>query len=205
MAYSVVCISATDGALGEEIGTRVASGLGYRLVNEQIVVDAADEAGLHAHVVADVEQRRSVVDRVIHQLLSGSSSAPAAGGSKPKEEDMRGVIRGVIEDIGERGSAVIVSHAASHALGYRADTLRVLITAGADSRRDRVMAAQNVSDKEAEKRVARGDANRADYIKRFYGVAAELPTHYDLVLNTDRLSADQAVDLVVGTASSSGG
>jgi hypothetical protein len=202
MAFSVVCVSATDGALGEEIGTRVASGLGYRLVNEQIVVDAAEEAGIHAHVVADVEQRRSVVDRVIHQLLNSSASAPAPGASKPSADDMRGLIRGVIEDFGERGSAVIVSHAASHALGYRADTLRVLVTAAPDTRRERVMAAQNVSDKEAEKRITRGDANRADYIKRFYGVAVELPTHYDLVVNTDRLSADEAVDLVVRTASS---
>jgi hypothetical protein len=202
MAFSVICVSATDGALGEEIGTRVASGLGYRLVNEQIVVDAAEEAGIHAHVVADVEQRRSVVDRVIHQLLNSSASAPAPGASKPSADDMRGLIRGVIEDFGERGSAVIVSHAASHALGYRADTLRVLVTAAPETRRERVMAAQNVSDKEAEKRIARGDANRADYIKRFYGVAAELPTHYDLVVNTDRLSADEAVDLVVRTASS---
>jgi cytidylate kinase len=202
MAFSVICISATDGALGEEVGTRVASGLGYRLVNEQIVVEAAEEAGIHAHVVADVEQRRSVVDRVIHQLLNSSASAPAPGASKPSADDMRGLIRGVIEDFGERGSAVIVSHAASHALGYRADTLRVLVTAGPQTRRDRLMAAQNVSDKEAEKRIGRGDANRADYIKRFYGVAAELPTHYDLVVNTDRLSADEAVDLVVRTASS---
>src|SRR3954452_6203208 len=202
MAFSVICVSATDGALGEEIGTRVASGLGYRLVNEQIVVDAAEEAGIHAHVVADVEQRRSVVDRVIHQLLNTSASAPAPGASKPSADDMRGLIRGVIEDFGERGSAVIVSHAPSHALGYRADPLRVLVTAAPETRRERVMAAQNVSDKEAEKRIARGDANRADYIKRFYGVAAELPTHYDLVVNTDRLSADEAVDLVVRTASS---
>jgi hypothetical protein len=202
MAFSVVCVSATDGALGEEIGTRVASGLGYRLVNEQIVVDAAEEAGIHAHVVADVEQRRSVVDRVIHQLLNSSASTPAPGGSKPSADDMRGLIRGVIEDFGERGSAVIVSHAASHALGYRADTLRVLVTAAPETRRERLMAALNVSDKEAEKRITRGDANRADYIRRFYDVAAELPTHYDLVVNTDRLSADEAVDLVVRTASS---
>jgi cytidylate kinase len=201
MSYSVVCISATDGALGEDIGSRVANGLGFRLVNEQIVMEAAGEAGIQAHVVADVEQRKSVVDRVISQLMSGAAAAPASGGSKLSSENMRGVIRGVIEDIAERGNAVIVSHAASHALGYRSDTLRILVTANPDTRRDRIMTARGVNQKEAEKRVARGDANRADYIKRFYGVAAELPTHYDVVVNTDRLSADQAVDLVVRAAS----
>ncbi len=58
-----------------------------------------------------------------------------------------------------------------------------------------------MSDKEAEKLVARGDANRADYIKRFYQVAAELPTHYDIVLNTDRLAVDEAVEIIVRAAS----
>ena len=31
---------------------------------------------------------------------------------------------------------------------------------------------------------------------RFYGENAELPTHYDLVVNTDRLSSEEAVELV---------
>jgi cytidylate kinase len=44
------------------------------------------------------------------------------------------------------------------------------------------------------------DAARADYLKRFYGVAHELPTHYDLVVNTDRLSSDQAASLLAHAA-----
>jgi cytidylate kinase len=115
---------------------------------------------------------------------------------------MRGVIRSVIEDIAAAGEAVIVSHAASHALADRPDALRVLVTAGPDTRRERIAAAASLSAKDADRRVTRGDANRADYIKRFYGVSPELPTHYDLVINSDRLSADRTVDLIVRAASS---
>ena len=208
MAYNVVCISATDGAMGEEIGPRVAEGLGFRLVNEQIVREAADAAGVQAVTMADVEQRRSLLDRVIHQLLASASAGDAYGYSPmpvvdtgPTAEDLRGVIRGVIEDFGARGSAVIVSHAASHALAGRGDTLRVLITAEPASRAERVKAAHKLSDGEAQKRIARGDANRADYIKRFYGVSPELPTHYDIVINSERMAVDQAVDLIVRAAS----
>ena len=35
-----------------------------------------------------------------------------------------------------------------------------------------------------------------DYLKRFYGVAVELPIHYDLVINTDALSVEQAAALI---------
>ena len=45
-----------------------------------------------------------------------------------------------------------------------------------------------------------GDANRADYLKRFYGITQESPGDYDLVVNTDRLGAEGAVQLVVQAA-----
>lgn len=208
MPYKVVCISAADGAMGEQIGPQVAGELGFKLVNEQIVADAAEQAGIQAHVMANMEQRRSVVDRVIHELLGRAApggiahgfATPAAVEPDPSPESLRGLIRNVIEEIAAGGDAVIVSHAASHALATRSDALRVLITAGPDTRAVRIHAARDVSEKEAEKRVARGDANRADYIKRFYGVSPELPTHYDIVLNSDRLSVEQAVDIIVRTA-----
>jgi cytidylate kinase len=46
----------------------------------------------------------------------------------------------------------------------------------------------------------RGDSNRAAYLKRFYGIVQESPADYDLVLNTDRLGPEGAVQLVVQAA-----
>jgi cytidylate kinase len=37
-------------------------------------------------------------------------------------------------------------------------------------------------------------------LKRFYGISRELPTHYDLVVNTERVGADRAVDAIVAAA-----
>ena len=45
----------------------------------------------------------------------------------------------------------------------------------------------------------------ADYIKRFYGISSELPTHYDLVVNTDRLAPQAAARLIVHAAGGSPG
>jgi hypothetical protein len=52
----------------------------------------------------------------------------------------------------------------------------------------------------AEKTIKSSDAARADYLKRFYGVK-ELPTSYDLVVNTDALSLERAADLIAHAAS----
>ena len=116
----------------------------------------------------------------------------------------RGLIRSIIEEVADAGNAVIVSHAASMALGQREDVLRVLVTASTQVREQRLAAALGIDEKEAAQTVKRSDAGRADYIKRFYGISAELPTHYDLVINTDQLSPEDAAQLIVQAAGGRG-
>ena len=48
--------------------------------------------------------------------------------------------------------------------------------------------------------VGLGDAARRDYLRRFYSIRSELPTHYDLVVNTDTFTVEQAANLVVQAA-----
>ena len=44
--------------------------------------------------------------------------------------------------------------------------------------------------------VAQSDRNRRDYLRGFYAVREELPTHYDLVINTDGLTPEEAGEIV---------
>ena len=114
---------------------------------------------------------------------------------------LRALIRQAINEKADAGQVVIVSHAASYELGSRPDVLRVLVTAPTKVRTDRIAVAEGLDAKKASKSIASNDAGRADYLKRFYGVDAELPTHYDVVLNTDGLGAEAVADLVVHAAS----
>jgi cytidylate kinase len=73
----------------------------------------------------------------------------------------------------------------------------VLVTASGPTRQRRLAASLRVDEKEAARVMKRSDAGRADYIKRFYGIGAEHPTHYDLVINTDKLTPDDAARVIV--------
>jgi hypothetical protein len=207
MEHRVVCISASDGSWGEDVAPLVAGKLGFQLVNEEIVARAAEEAGVTASVAAGVEHRRSLVSRLLEEMPAGAAGAAALGGyvalpqdAGPSSDALRALIRAAIEEIAARGDAVIVAHAASLALTGHDHTLRVFVTASTDTRRDRLAEAQELTSKKAEKLVARLDANRADYLKRFYHVGTELPTHFDLVVNTDRLGPEQAAEMIVQAA-----
>jgi cytidylate kinase len=83
------------------------------------------------------------------------------------------------------------------ALAGREDVLRVLVTASPDTRARRVAEAGKVDARQAAKLMRDEDAARDDYLARFYGVDRELPTHYDLVVNTDVISPDRAADLLL--------
>ncbi len=123
--------------------------------------------------------------------------AEALGYGQPASDELRGLIRSVIEDTATSGEVVLVSHAASLALGDRDDVLRILITAPTPTRQRRLASTLGVDEKEAARVIKRSDAGRADYIKRFYGVGAELPSYYDLVINTDRITPDAVARLIV--------
>ena len=98
------------------------------------------------------------------------------------------------------GQAVIVAHAASMALSGREGVLKVLITASPEERAERLVWANGLERGTAEAAVRNSDRERADYFRRFYALEQELPTHYDLVINTDQIVPEQAVNLIVAAA-----
>ena len=209
MPAKVVCISRTLAAGGEEIGQAVAERLGWRVIDAEIVQRAAEKAGLDASKVAQTEQRQPLIRRLISliafaeppqdlapQYYSAFPEAAFAVG-QTLEERMRGLIRAVIEEVAGEGQAVIVAHAASMALAGREGVLRVLITASAEERANRMVWASGLEAGQAEAAVRESDAERVDYFRRFYELDEELPTHYDLVLNTDQLPPEAAVAAII--------
>jgi len=187
----------------------VADKLGYRLVDEEIVLQAAESNGVSVEELADAERRTKVIDRLTRNLAAAGGSAgfmtvgagafDMSGGTDPKS--LRALIQRSIHETAERGDVVIVSHAASYALTGRDNVLRVLVTASPETRAGRAAEEGTLDSKKAAKAIAESDAGRAAYLKSFYRVADELPTHYDLSLNSDSLSVAMMSDLVVRAAS----
>jgi hypothetical protein len=188
MAATVVCISRTMGALGEDVGRLVADKLDFDYVDEDIVSRAAERGEVTAADVSDAERRQSLLRRVLTELGTGSGVETYGLGSVPGgnlPDDIRSLIREAIEEAAGRGKVVIVAHAASFALAGREGSLRVLVTASPETRAGRY-----------EGSIKDSDTARADYLRRFYGVEHELPTHYDLVINTDVVTVERAADLI---------
>ena len=206
---SVVCISHATGSGGSEVGRLVAERLGFRYVDEDIIAQAAAKGGVDPGDLADEERRKSWLARALDEFGRGASGEawallgpmPPAPGQASSGEELRALIREAIEETAAQGKAVIVAHAASHAIGRREEALRVLVTASAGTRAARLCEAEKLEEAAASRAVKDADAARADYLRRFHDVDDEQPTHYDLVVNTDQLSLEQAAVLVSSAAS----
>lgn len=208
MAARVVCISAVLGAGGDEIGRLVAERLGFSYVNDEIIARAAEKGGVTPAEVASAEERQSALERILAELgrsampetlaLSGFTRMEADEG---EAGDLRGLIQSVVVETASRGSVVIGAHGGSYALAGQPGILRVHVVASLETRIGRLAESSGVDAKGAEKEIKDSDRARAAYLNRFFSIKAEHPTHYDLVVNTDSLSPEQAAGLVGEAAS----
>jgi cytidylate kinase len=198
-AIDVVCISRAAAAGGEDIGRAVAARQGLQYVDDEVIRLAAERAGIDAAVIAEVETPKSLVMRLIDAIdaLGNTVTQPGAWLTRPSQKALRALIRDTVHLVADRGRVVIVAHAASMALGPRPGVLRVLVTGTPESRVERLVQSGLLKEQDAAATIQESDRSREQYLETFYGVREETPTHYDLVINTDRLGIDQAVNVVI--------
>jgi cytidylate kinase len=201
----VIAIARQVGAAGEDVARAAAVRVGFRLIDYQVIQEAAREAGVSPETVSEAEHTPSLLTRIL-ESLARNPSMPVAAWADPlplstnplfTSADFRKFVEQVIRNIAEQGDCVIVGHAAQVILRSRPDTLRVLITGSPQHRAPRIMAGMSVDEKTALKTVERTDNERLDYFRRFYDTGWLTPCVYDLCINTDEITPEDAAELVV--------
>lgn len=177
--------------------------LGFRYVNNQIIYLAAEAAGVSAATIEKTEHSPPLIERILQYIGTTTIEAGHAAYVPPAAEPSvayERLIERIIRETAAAGDVVIVAHGASVPLAGLPGLLRVLITASPDVRTTRMSETAGISEGEARKMIERSDRERRDFLQRFYEVKEELPTRYDLVINTDLISADAAAGLIVEAA-----
>jgi cytidylate kinase len=78
--------------------------------------------------------------------------------------------------------------------------VRVHVTASPETRTDRLRAGKLLDPDGAARAVAESDRGRHRRLRRFFDIDHELPTHYDLVVDTDTLRVEHVVAAIAAVA-----
>lgn len=204
MGCKAVSISRTMGAGGEEVGRSVAAELGFRYVDNEIITQAAERAGVSPEVVEQNERTQPLLIRILDAIAKAPAEPEAMMAQAKNPVDLTSAYEDLIEqaivETAQKGEVVIVAHGASIPLAGMSGVLRVFITASESVRADRIAEQDNLDQKQALSKIKDSDRERRRYFERIYEQREELPTHYDLVLSTDVLTTEQAAQIAVAAA-----
>ncbi len=183
----VVTISRSFGSGGGEIARRLASNLGYQIFDREIV-DVLTQEGRFRKAIIDSldESDRSSFEDWVDTLLRGKLA--------DKSDYLRTLV-GVIGSIAIHGHAVIVGRGANFILDPDRG-LNVRIVAPLAQRVETICRLRALPYDEAENLVHRTDRDRATFIRHQFDHHPDDPLTFDLLLNTDGIGVEAAVNLI---------
>jgi cytidylate kinase len=183
-----ITISREAGALGTAVAAEVGRLLGWPVYDREILEKIAQELKRPAHQLAAVDERPvSWLEDSLAMLLA---EYPVSADTYLK------YLLATVRGLGAAGRCVIVGRAANFILPA-ATTVRVRLVAEPADRARVVADRLGVGRAEAEAWVEKTDRERLRFVKRLFNKDAADPHQYDLVLNTSRLTVEEAAGVIV--------
>ena len=183
---AIIVISHQMGAGGPEVGMALAQRLGYRYVNQELLLDAARRYGL-------AEERLSHLDESKPTLFERFDT---------ETRQHITVLQTTLLEFAELDNAVLMRGGGQWLLRGVPHALRVRIMAPFEHRvkqwikRTAEMTGETPNQRAAADFVRRDDAEKSGRMKYLYEVDVADPTLYELIVNTEKLRYDAVVDVV---------
>jgi cytidylate kinase len=183
-----ITISEMIGTNGEKIARRVAEALNYIFWGEKELFQAASEMGFFSDIKKWDEKAPAFLERFFSE--------------KPKI--YLNHLQSVIYEIAKKHNAIFFGRGGQFLLQSFDCAFHILVTGSMEKRIQRVMEEKQVGREMAEKMIDRSDHDKKNFIMFAYDEDWLNLQLYDLILNTDKLSVDSAVKLIVEAAQSDG-
>ncbi len=179
---NVITVSRQYGAGATEMARMLAGRFGFRVIDNELLSMAAEQSGLDLAKIERVyEQRPSFQDLRIY---------------KEQSEKYVQAVNQVLDDLVKAGRVIIVGRGVNLALLNARNVFNLRVVADFTSRLQRVMARESVNEVEARRRITEADYAREAYYRYLYNVMPDDPLVYDLILNTSRLTLEEAAAMI---------
>lgn len=184
----IITVSREFGAGGSRVAARVAAELGFQLWDHELIAHLARRAEADVQLIRQLDERkRDLLDDVIATSIHGGR---VSGGT------YRCLLTRTIAELAERGGAVIVGRGANFLVSHE-EALRVRVICPFRERVERYGTRERVEWARAARYVRSKDRERERFVRQLVSEDAADPSHYDLIVNTLDLDADDAARLVI--------
>jgi len=194
----VITIDREYGAGGADIAKRVADRLGWKLWDRLLTDEIARLMDCDCGAVEKHEEKRDpLYYRLFKAFLRGShEGVQNVQRMKMVDTDcIREVAERVVRRAADEGDCVIVGRGSAYYLQSRRDAFHVFVYAPIEDKVRRLRAAGK-SDREAAELAETVDRDRADFIKRYFGVEWPDRHRFHLMINS-AVGEDVAVETIL--------
>ena len=177
---AIITISREMGSGGIPIAHKVAEQLGYKLIDGEAIMEAAKSYGLSPEAVEQADEKPPhFVDTLDSKQFL----------------DLH-LIELIILEAALKGNVVIYGRGGQDLLKDISSVLRTRIIAPFEDRVERWAEREWLDPDRARYLVRKSDQQRAGFIKYYFDRNWEDSVHYDLIINTQRLSEETAVKII---------
>ena len=205
--HLIVTISREIGSGGRTVGRKLAEKLGVRYSDKDLINALREQFNLTTSSIEELkgEKKNWLADFIKwvapmpkqNMLVNDESKFAREFRSNVTTDDVFKAETEIIKGIAEEGPCVIAGRSGFFVLDEYPDKIDIFITASRENRIDRVMRKQHLTEEQAAALIDSIDQSRENYVQRYTGQSRYDARNYDLVLNMDRLTEDEAVDLIL--------
>jgi len=187
MRVRTITVEREYGSGGALIARRLAEHLDWKLWDEELTAEIARIAKVDHKAARLCDERMDpLIYRLFRVFARGSyeRALPLEGVSSRFDADqMVAMLQEVIEDVASRGNCVIVGRGAPYILRNHSDAFHVFIYAPRDEKIRRIKTLGK-TEKEAAQLVAEVDAERASFIRHYFGAEWPCRALYNAMINS---------------------
>ena len=203
----IVTISRELGSGGRTVGRKLAEALGIRYSDKELISKLRNKFQLSAVGIEKLKgEKKTWFSEFLQMVAPVPKEAARLEKDKPSIQEFRPDVTTddvfkaeteILKAIASQGSCVIAGRSGFFALKDEPNKVDIFFTASYAHRLDRVMTKQLLSKEEAAEVIDEVDRRRENYVKRYTGTSRYDARNYDLVINMDDLSEDEAVNLIL--------
>ena len=196
----VITINREVGTGGRTVGRKLAEKLGVKYCDKAVIDGLTQKFGLSPERIEEIKaQKKSWWNDInnYYQTLVGSASMPMEAEVKLDNASMFETEKQILQNLAAHESCVVAGRTGFMVFREWANHLNVFIQASMAYRIQRVMRRQKVSEQEARDIIAKMDATREAYIKKYEDTSRYDTRNYQLVISMDDLSEDDAAEIIL--------